>query len=120
MLRTRGFLHITLHGLLAVWMAAVAVAPLWHTGHAAPTTREDVPGHDHHAGAWMCDAAPEGVEPGVDCVLCKAQRQLSQYWSRIPGISANVQAAATPTSPALFLQRAGEQISLASRAPPLC
>lgn len=120
MLRTRGLPRIVLHGMLAIWMAAVAVAPLWHTSHAAPAIREDVPGHHHHAGAWMCDASPEGVEPGVDCVLCKAQRQLSQCWSRIPGVSSTLQAAATPTSPAPFPRRAGEQISLPSRAPPLC
>jgi hypothetical protein len=117
---TRGLLRIALHGMLAVWMAAVAVAPLWHTSHAAPATREDAPGHDHHAGAWMCDATPGSVEPGVDCVLCKAQRQLSQYRSRVPGISATLQAAATLASPAPFPQRAGERISLPSRAPPRC
>jgi hypothetical protein len=119
MLRIRGYIRIGLHGLLVVWMATIAVAPLWHTAHAAPPVPESIPGHDHGVGSWMCDATPENVDPVVDCVLCKAQRLLSQYWTRVPGTTALSHAAA-PASLALFVPCAGERIPLAARAPPLC
>ena len=120
MLRTRGFIRIGLHGLLVVWMAAIAVAPLWHTAHAAPPLPEDIPDHDHGVGAWMCDATPENVDLPVDCVLCKAQRLLSQYWTRVPAHTAAPHATAAPASLALFVPYAGEHVPVAARAPPLC
>ncbi len=118
-MRTRSYIRIGLHGLLILWMAAVAVAPLWHTGHAAPVP-EGVPDHDHGAGVWVCDARPETIDPVVDCVLCQAQRLFSQCWTRVPATSATSHAATAPASSARFVPRAGTQIPLAARAPPLC
>jgi hypothetical protein len=120
MLRTRSYIRIGLHGLLVVWMAAVAVAPLWHTGHEASPVPGGVPGHNHGAGAWMCDARPETIDPAVDCVLCQAQRLLSQYWTRVPATTTTSHTAATAASLALFVPRAGERVPVAARAPPLC
>lgn len=119
-MRSRSLLRLALHGLLAVWMTAVAVAPVWHSGHAAPPVPEDIPGHQHAVGAWMCGAAQETIDPTVDCVLCKAQRQLSQCWSRAPGVAATLQSTAAPVWSTLFLPSPGEYSPLAPRAPPLC
>jgi len=122
-MRTRSSVRVALHGLFAVWLAAVAVAPLWHSGHAAPPRvpeADGAPGHEHANGAWVCNGAPVTVDPAVDCVLCKARRLLSQYWNRTPGVSATLQATAVPALPPLFIPVAGEHVPLAARAPPLC
>lgn len=123
MIRTRSLPRIALQGLFAVWLAAVAVAPLWHSGHTASPIApgaDGTPRHEHASGAWLCNAAPETVDPAIDCVLCKVQRQLSQFWTRIPDTSVTIQAAAAPVRPALIVLSAGEYIPLAARAPPFC
>ncbi len=119
-MRTRSYIRIGLYGLLVLWMAAVSVAPLWHTGHGAPPVPEGVPDHDHRAGVWVCDARPESVDLVVDCVLCQAQRLLSQCWTRVPATSTTSHAATAPVSSARFIPRAGTQVPPAARAPPLC
>lgn len=119
-MRTRRILRTGLHGLLVAWLAAVAVAPLWHTGHAVRPVAEETPGHDHGVGAWLCGPRPATVHPSVDCVLCKAQRLLSHYWTRAPGATAPFHAAAAPAVLVPSVPPAGERLPVAARAPPLC
>jgi hypothetical protein len=115
----RHTLRYGLHLSLAIWIAAVAAAPLWHADHEAPL-HEGAPEHHHPAGAWLCAGGPEAIDRNVDCVLCMAQRLLSHGSARAPVAIAGPGDGPAPVRPALPAPRASGRIPLFARAPPSC
>ena len=113
-------LYKALNGLLALWLVAVAVAPVWHVDHEVAPPPEPVAGHEHGGGAYLCDARLSPFDSVVDCVLCAAKRLLSQCWTKAPGNAIAPALSDGPSWVASFDLSSGLHLSVAARAPPVC
>ncbi len=108
-----------LTGLLAFWMIASATPSLWHGDHDRGDRPASTAGHEHAAGAFLCDPGATGFETAVDCVLCGAKRHLARSATRGPsGISAPP-AIASPIAVLTHRPSVGSELLLEPRAPPL-
>ena len=111
--------HLVLCGLLTAWMIAMVLTPLWHLDHQAPLTQEPTFPHTHAVGVYLCNPGDPTLDQ-VDCVLCAARRQLSQYWARVPAGAMAPHHSGSAVSIAFLETAAGLSLILPARAPPLC
>ncbi len=108
-----------LTGLLAFWMIAFAAPSVWHGDHDRGDPPASAAGHQHTAGAFLCDPEATGFDTAVDCVLCGATRHLAQRAARVPsGISAPP-GNASPIAVLTHRPSVGSELLLEPRAPPL-
>jgi hypothetical protein len=119
MMRRRTRIGALLQASFAIWLAAVAIAPLWHGEHNSRGFADHPPEHAHGLGAYLCGQRPATFEPDFECILCGAKRLLSQCWTRAATIvSVPVGADRAPAVPPVA-PIAGLFLPCASRAPPL-
>ncbi len=111
--------HPVLCGLLAAWMIAMLLTPLWHLDHQAPSIREPTSPHNHGVGAYLCDPGDPTLGQ-VDCALCAGKRQFSKYWTRVPAGAIAPRNSGSAVSITFLETAPGLSLLLPARAPPLC